>query len=500
MRLPPFTNSYNGLTIVLANPSRFDNYELLSGNAGYYLESCLTPLLRKDCDIRTSDTIKEGLLYNTKCILLLGEGALHEWKPEYKDYNVNELRGHKLTPYNNIPCLLSYFPQDCMDLKNYEKAFNEQHYDNSEDSEGSDKEDYGEEKHHKGRTARSNFRFWLRKDCEKIKRILSSGVCQTIPEQFPKYRIYPSSEEAVSILRSKKESYMELDIETDANRNITVFSFSFDDEYIYTIPVIRYTYDLAYSMAATLEIFRALAIAMRDNITVCHNGWGFDLMILAWKYKIPFGRNHYDTMLAHHRCFPEVEKSLGHCMSIWCHEEYHKDEGVFNLVSRNQEQNLWEYNAKDVYGTKLVRKAITEYARNDKGLQDSIAQANDCVYPYLLNTLHGIRYDAALNSSMRLENDRKLNFISNKIIARLTGGEKLLPTSNKSCVNYFHGMLGLKPVARTKTGRPSLDEKAMLKLKLVNKDNALVDTCLKFRQIVKESGSLKFEPWSLEQC
>src|SRR5205823_1338813 len=96
---------------------------------------------------------------------------------EYKDYNTNELRGQKLTTFNNIPCINSYSPQDAMDLKNYEKAFNEQHYDSDEDSEGNSKEDYGEEKQHKGRTARSNFRFWLRKDCEKVRRILSGGIC-----------------------------------------------------------------------------------------------------------------------------------------------------------------------------------------------------------------------------------------------------------------------------------------------------------------------------------
>ncbi len=63
-------------------------------------------------------------------------------------------------------------------------------------------------------------------------------------------------------------------------------------------------------------MLRALAVALRDNTVVIHNAL-FDLFVLAYRYGIPAPPNVYDTMLAHHRLFPEVEKSLGHCISLY---------------------------------------------------------------------------------------------------------------------------------------------------------------------------------------
>ncbi len=59
-------------------------------------------------------------------------------------------------------------------------------------------------------------------------------------------------------------------------------------------------------------------------------------------------------------------------------------------------------------------------------------------------------------------------------------------------------MLGYKIIKRSKkSGKPSLDEKAMLKLKLLH-DNPVIDLCIAYRGAIKETGSLKFIPWSID--
>ena len=162
--------TYSGLTIVLSNPSRFDQYELISGVAGHYMwTECICNIDRKSIDIRTADTINLDLLPNTKALLLLGEKAFKDWSIGYSDYSLNEQRGSPLENRWKIPCIASYLPQDAMDIVDYEKKLNP--LANHEDEEQENDEDETEfETKRKNKTKRSNYRFWLKKDTEKIYR------------------------------------------------------------------------------------------------------------------------------------------------------------------------------------------------------------------------------------------------------------------------------------------------------------------------------------------
>lgn len=489
------TSSYSGLTIVMSQASRFDDKMLLSGAAGYWFShEVLAPnnLNRYACDIRTADTYGSGILPNTRCILLLGEPALHrgEWCSSiYKDYKLGEQRGYPLDTNTGIATLASYLPQDCMDIKDYESKFNTELNVTQDDSEhGEEKE--GDAKRRHGITARSNFRFWLKRDVHKSATVLRNRGCYPSLAERPTYNIYPEAGHIIDALGKTKNKDFFLDIETSIeDKTLSCFGFAFGDGPIYVVPVYRYNGSLAYSNI--YEIFRALIIAMRDNCIVVHNS-SFDLFVLAWLYKLPFGRRIYDTLLAQHRCFPEAEKSLGHCMSLWCYEYYHKDEGIFAAHNQEQERRLWEYNGKDIHGMRLVKQEQLRYAQRDPGLMASIEQANDMIYTYLVNTLYGIEVDDVRRLSLLKRNDRYLTQLHR--IIRILTGEDLLPTSTKAMPRYFHEKLGYKIVGRTKTGNARLDEKALLKLKLAHPDNVLIDTCIRYRETVKESGSMKFEP------
>ena len=78
MRHKP-TLKYNGLTVILDNPSRFDNCELISGYAGHLFQGALS-VPRQACDIRLLNTLGEGFLPDTKVILLLGQKSLTTFK------------------------------------------------------------------------------------------------------------------------------------------------------------------------------------------------------------------------------------------------------------------------------------------------------------------------------------------------------------------------------------------------------------------------------------
>jgi len=485
MRHKPI-GKYNGITVVLSNPSRFDKASLLSSTGGWLFSEFLKPLSRYQCDIRLKED-KTPLLNNTKCILLLGQPAMHSWCPNTIYNTLNELRGTPLS-YNGTPAIASYLPQDAADIKNYEAEFNPQSFVVEDESD------------------RKNFGFWLSNDIHRIKLILAhNGIPQ---HQKPEYIIYPSSAVIIEILQTHKGETFFIDIETDSELNILCFSFSFGLPYIYVVPCVNHNYEWAYQ--ALPSIVRALGIAMHNNTTVAHNGSKFDFLVLADKYKIPPGLKLYDTLLAMHRCFPEVEKSLGHCCSMWTWLPFHKDEGGGGYNSEKQAKDLWAYCGKDVYAMVLIKEAIDRYAKTIPGLSASIKQANDSIRPYLLMTLQGIRYEKHIIDDIWNENDRLMKqylrmleiLIGKENLTKIRGsGKSVMPTSNTQCCKYFHEMLGYPVIATGKekqdgTRNPSLGKKAIFKLRL-KFENPVLDLIIAYREIAKESSSLKFTPWKV---
>lgn len=500
------TSQYCGLTVVLSQPSRQDVTELLSGYAGgtVFNDECLGPTTnRYACDIRTADTIEAGLLPNTKGLLLLGDRSFHDWtNSSYRDYTLNEQRGTPLETRWNIPTIATYSPQDAVDIQNYEAKYN-RHLNadaNSDGDEGdSDASEYSEKKRH-GKTSRSNYRHWLRRDTKKILYAIQNGTRRT-SDDFDT-RIFPRASEVIAALNAiTEDDYLYFDIETDSNWNITCFGFnSSSSRIVYSVPILRYDYSLGYSLE-TYWILRALVLAtQRAKAVVIHNSM-FDCFVLAWKYKILPPACIYDTMIAQHRIFPEAEKSLGHSISSWPEiwEPFHKDEGVFMPWNVIQEKQLLTYNAKDVIGMRLVHEAQMRFVSSDSapgGLAASIEQGNKAIRPFLMMQLQGMAFDDTLRQSKLKYNDELLTQYLRAIRLLVGPSIDLLPSSSRSCVKYFHDALGYPVVGRSKkTQAPSLDETNLLKLKLKNPDNIVIDFSIKYRQLVKESGTLGFEPW-----
>ena len=495
---------YCGLTIVMSNPSRFDldAKRLLTANGGQMFDNyCLRPEFNSmQCDVRLVEET-EPLLEGTKCLLLLGEVAAHKYLPETINSTLSMIRGG-LYYHKGIPSICSFLPQDATDIKNYESTNNPLSSDYSPDDKISDDdEDEGDIKTF-GKTKRANYCFWIKADTRKCKRILA-GFNPSIKQILPKYIIYPSVQEVIGPLTSTKNQYLYLDIETDyEQQNLQCFAFSFDGQTIYSVPILDYNYSRAYGTCH--HILRALSIAIRDNVVVAHNGAAFDFFVLANKYHIPIYRT-YDTMIAQHRCFPDIEKSLGHCVSYWTWEKFHKDEDSVGYRTHEQMMDRLKYCAKDVYTMFLVKQAIDDYARTIPGLQASICAAMDCIKPYLVATIQGIRVDEKKINETCAENDR-LMFQYNRMIELLIGevgmgrireGKKmgLIAGSNKQCCKYFHELLDYSVVGRSKkTGEPSLGKKALYKLAL-QYENPVITLVCAYRAVQKETSRLRFNPW-----
>lgn len=489
---------YCGITLILSNPSRFDKLFLLGANGGQLFDDwCLKPEYSKmQCDIRLSED-KSPFLENTKVIICLGEQAMWDWIPETKGNSLNEMRG-SIFKNKDIPILASYFPQDAADIKNYEKDNNEQYHQEEEDSE-----EAGDEKEFSA-TKRKNFAFWLRRDIWKAKEILRGNRFSTW--ERPNYRIYPTSEEVIKILTTTKNEWMDFDIETDyEEQNLLCFSFTFNGIDIYCVPILDNNYQWAYSNVHL--IMRALAIAIEDNILVAHNGAAFDFFVLGYKYHIPINRT-FDTVLAMHRCFPDIEKSLGHCTSYWTWEHFHKDSDSRAYFTREHMITKLKYCGKDVFTMSIIRKEILKYAKTIPGLEDSIKCAMDSIRPYLITTLQGIKYNQQKVDIIKKENDALMEqylriiglLIGESGISQckkqIKGKAKGFANSNTQCCYYFHELLGYPILFRSeKTKKPSLGKKIMYRLALKFPENPVIIFVLLYRTVAKEYSSLKFNPW-----
>lgn len=506
MRLAPKLR-YCGLTIVMSNPSRMDRAELLSGVAGWWYRNELAQngVVIGQCEVRTKEE-RGPLLPNTKAILLLGKDAFDVWTEDKSANTLGEVRG-SIYRVQNIAAIPSYLPQDAFDVKDYESKHNEL-LQGQQDSFAEEAVD-GNEKRRHGMTSRTNWRFWLAQDTAKAIRILfNDGVVPESPGYFkPRYELYPSAKNVIDELMSVRGKHLFLDIETDSEFGLKCIGYSLNSETISVVPIIDYNYKWAY--AELLHIIRAFSVAAQHNTLVSHNGSGFDWIVLPWRYKMMLGNSFYDTMLAMHRCYPDVEKSLGHGTSLWTNEPFHKDEGSMSYGSFADMRQLMQYCGKDVYTMMLIKRAIDAHARTIPGLQDSIAQVMAAIPAYLKMTLLGIHYKQEILDATMAENDQ-LMMQYNRIINFLIGEKavkELNRTSKKSvagspqkCVNYFHGMLGYPVVAKSpKTGNPSLAKKAIYKLKIAlgkhELENPVLDFCISYREVAKESGSLKFVPW-----
>lgn len=480
------TTSYSGFTIVLSKPSRFDTTHLLSGNAGSWVDSSIasTGLTRYGCDIRTLDTLGEGLLPNTRAVLLLGIEALDKFKHD-EFLLLTQQRGAPFV-IDGITYIASFDAQDCYDRYDYFKD------DESEEVKQDDKDN---EKSNKGTTQRKNWRFWLRNDIKKSCRIAQHGttVCE------PNYHLWPDLKEVVDILTTTKGKHLYFDIETDSNLQMTCFGFSFNADDIYIVPMWqtdRPNKEYYYGQD-TVFLLRALGVALRDNITVIHNAM-FDLFVLAWRYGISLEGRVYDTMLSHTRCFIEVEKSLGHCISLYTDLPYHKNDGVFEPHNHHQTQQLYEYNGKDVYALTQIKPKIDEQAVR-LNATESIQQVNSMVIPYLTIMLQGMNVDMARIINITSEGERRKIQLK-RILTILTNGLDFNPNSHQQVSKYLYA----NTFKNAETGRtyripkPKEDptnEKTLLQL-LLKHNLPTIPIILSYRQVGKRISKCRFRLYS----
>ena len=404
-------------------------------------------------------------------ILILGPDAL---KVLFPGMHLEKARA-TLMSYRGVPCCATFHPQDAQDLKYSSSA-----EDDSADFSDDDKEEV--------LTQKTNYRFWMRADTRKF-------LSPIFPaSQEFKFMVAPGLEDFLRFTEPflKGGHTIYLDIETDPKDwSLNCIGLAFDNHpYIFVLPAYDYTNKLQYGQF--YKILARLSVLLARNTIVAHNAQ-FDLFILSYFYRVLFNWNIFDTMIAHHRLLPEVEKSLGHVISYWTWLPYHKDQNFFRPRNSDEQFRLYKYNALDVYALREVHLRMLAFIREHPERARAIYDGTRCVYPYLCATLEGILVDDLIRVTHILKCKKTLTQWLR--IARMLKGDKAFnPNSTQQCIEYFHNKLKYKVQGYTKEGKPSLDSKNMYKLRIAY-NNPLLDVVIAYRFLVKEKSGLEFVPY-----
>lgn len=487
MRTPP-TPPYNGITILLDKPSRFDLEakpvpRLMSGQPHQWFDDeILYPKYRiTNCDIRDLAEPISSILPGTKLFLLLGRKVAAK-------FNLSiDRHGYPAKLFNTVPAVVAFPPQECCDHRNIEGDGDEEDEDPISDRDIKDA----------APTQRSNYRFWTKWHIRK--QLYNAYGPDDIPysptESAPDIITYPNLDKTAKILTSIRGEDLFLDIETSIiHRCLTTIGLSSTSIWptVYVFPIYLYNGKRAYGNWQLL--YRMLFCAIKNNQVVAHNS-GFDLLVLRAFYKLPFPRLVYDTLRANHRCFPTIEKSLAHVIAQWTRQHYHKDVSteVFNVDGQHK---MWNYNGRDVYNLKLIKDAQLHYAAQRPGLVESINEGNSEIIPYLSNSIQGLPIDLRQLAITHRELSNAQSVLA-RICAMLMGKPTFNPGSAQQCKAFFHDKLNYPVIARSDKPpfNPKLGKKELYQL-LIKTNNPLIQAILRYRKIAKDASLLESELWT----
>lgn len=467
MRTSP-SITYSNLTVVLDSPSRFDTDHLLGGPAGPWFSE-ISGRAIESIDVRTVDC-NDPWLPDTEAIVLAGSKATQRYT---RTSNDPPCYMHVVPPgIMSVPV----FPiQDCCDFRNLSGDDNEH-------------EESFSERDSKERipTRRKNYRFWT---MWGLRKLFNPPMA---PEPALKGIYYPKLTEVTQLLHDTQGEDLYIDIESSrSDRCLTVIGISTTRTWpsVYVVPIYLFNGSLAYQHFHRFHL--ALSRALVRNTVVGHNIAGFDLLVLSMFYGFPVPRlDPYDTMLANHRAFPEVEKSLAHVIAMWTMQPYHKDLSteVYNMEQQNK---LWVYNARDVYNLKLIKDAQLAYADTIPGLRPSIEQANSSIIPYLVTSMTGLALDEYKLNSIGAK--LKLSKAALARVASVLVGRPFNPGSSQQCAKFFHEDLHYPVISKSDAGRASMGRKQLYQLMLKH-NNPLLPVIIKYRSVAKDLAMMESEP------
>jgi len=403
--------------------------------------------------------------------LALGKPALKFIQPDDDDLNKN--RGLILTGPGYRPAIATYLPIDCWDFKQVE----------DDEDEDDDKEDANDV----GPTSRANYLHWALHDYRKLLRIPWPLPPETEAPAF----IAPPMPRVISWLDKLHNTHVVIDIETRRqDHSLDCIGFRAFGATV-VVPIYRHNNTLFYTPLETAQFWRALCqLFLRKDVVIVGHNLGFDIAVLCLKYHLPLPPVLHDTMLAMHREYPQLEKSLSHALPVYTlATRNHKADIAVNTNKVNFDR-LLNYNGNDVLWTERIYLEQKRRATLDAALAHAIEVANRTLRATMMISLTGTVIDLR-----ERERQIQLSLLKaqeyTRIIRILTGIPTFNPCSPQQVAGYFYTKLQYPCEDFTESGAMASGTKTLYKLQ-VKQPNPLIPLIVAAREQSKAHSALEF--------
>lgn len=246
------------------------------------------------------------------------------------------------------------------------------------------------------------------------------------------------------------------DIETSFG-SITCVSLAFSPTDSMSIPTTKKYWG---STLRLKDVIKQIQWVLTDNtgLKIAQNA-SFDIQYLMRLFNILPSKPWFDTMIAQHSCYSEMQKSLAFLTSIYTNEPYYKDDLKVWNADMTDNHKLWNYNARDSAVTFEIKNAL-DIEMDSLGVRHTYNFMMDLLEPLLFMMLKGVRIDTDKKQEYR---DKLIPQLEEKIAHIQTTYGDVNPNSPKQ-VAALIDRLGLTPIINRKTGKPTTNRKALTKL------------------------------------
>ena len=201
----------------------------------------------------------------------------------------------------------------------------------------------------------------------------------------------------------------------------------------------------------------------------------FDSTILARDFGIWIRGLECDTLLLHHCCYSELPKSLDFLCSVYTRVPRYSD------YDPSSDLSTWRYNAMDCCVTHEAWTAIKKEAFELDVWNFYKEIVEPCMIALTRAQNRGVKLHLGKRTLLQNETEEKIQVLEKEIYQAVEGG--LNPQSPKQMKDYFYGKLRLATVISRHTGKPTLNEDALIKLShRYPKYGGIINLCLEHRQ------------------
>lgn len=310
---------------------------------------------------------------------------------------------------------------------------------------------------HTGMPAQYIWRYFIQKDFEKAK---LEAEFPEIRREERMLRIDPTFAEAIAWIEyCREQDAVAVDTEV-INHQISCVGLAVSPHDAMCIPLTNLYGQNRWTEVEEARLWTALAGLLEDeSITKIGQNFIFDMWLLLFRMRILVKGDIKDTMIAQRVMYPDFPAGLDFLCSMHTDIPYYKDEGKIwrkQRPSADEVRTFWSYNAKDAVATFacwLDMEAELESYRSTYDFTIALYE------PLLYMMVRGLNVDADRLADMKEE--VKADLERKRHDLEEVADYPFNPLSPKQCRNYFYTHKGIKPYVSSKTGQPTVDDKAL---------------------------------------